>query len=72
MLLVQCAVVVCCAGCSRSSLSLAGDLSLEELMAKYGYVSQGMEEDSTESSDGGSEWSPPVWAVMGVRNSKID
>lgn len=41
-------------------------------MAKYGYVSQGMEEDSTESSDGGSEWSPPVWAVMGVRNSKSD
>ena len=52
---VQFTVGMWCAGCSCFSLPLAGDLSLEELMAKYGYVSQEVEEDASDSSDGDSE-----------------
>ena len=38
-------------------LNTAGDLSLEELMAKYGYVSQEQGEDTCDSSDEDSEFS---------------
>ena len=38
-------------------LNTVGDLSLEELMAKYGYVSQEQGEDTCDSSDEDSECS---------------
>ena len=53
--------VVCCVVLAAAAppLVTAGDLSLEELMAKYGYVSQEVE-DSSDSSDGDSECSPCI------------
>ena len=45
-------------------LNTAGDLSLEELMAKYGYVSQEQREDTCDSSDEDSECSLRVGSAF--------